>query len=288
VAAVTATFPSVAIATPVRAFFETAGASGGVLAAFERSCYLETDQGQLIAVLGEPLGRGAFALTVGDLPPFTTLHPGDPVSVEEQVLRLGSIRVDLRTAALWDPTLPPLAGPAEEGMGILAAHLRAHAPAEGLSRLLVEAAGVPPAPLLDRGRRALDRLGAGIARGNARTITEAVTDLAGLGPGLTPSGDDVLAGTLLALHLWPDVAGPLGPRVVAALILGTAARRTGRISRAYLWAARQGHAAEAWHDLVRALPANPDGVISAAGRILATGETSGADMLTGFLFALTR
>jgi hypothetical protein len=101
---------------------------------------------------------------------------------------------------------------------------------------------------------------------------------------LTPSGDDLLAGLLLALNLWPEAAGPLGAKIVATLILGTAAPRTGRISRAYLWAARQGHASDAWHDLVRGLPGTAETVTGAARRILQTGETSGADMLAGFLF----
>src|SRR3989304_3296525 len=79
-----------------------------------------------------------------------------------------------------------------------------------------------------------------------------------------------------------------GPNVVSTLPGGTPAPRPGRISRAYLWAARQGHAADAWHDLIRGLPANVDRVIAAATRTLQTGETSGADMLAGFLFAWMR
>jgi hypothetical protein len=50
-------------------------------------------------------------------------------------------------------------------------------------------------------------------------------------------------------------------------------------------AASRRQASEAWHDLIRALPADPDAVVTAATRILEIGETSGADMLTGFLFA---
>jgi len=143
-------------------------------------------------------------------------------------------------------------------------------------------------PLLAQGRRALGRLREGLAQADATAVTQGAAQLAGVGPGLTPSGDDVLAGILLGLRVWPAAAGPLGPNVVSTLLVGTAAPRTGRISRAYLWAARQGHAAEAWHDLIRGLPASVDRVIAAATRILQTGETSGADMLAGFLFTRMR
>ncbi len=256
-----------------------------MLAAYARSCYIESARGQLIAVLSEPLGRGPFALTVAGTPPFASLRAGDPVTVQGQELRLGPLQVDLRNAVPWDPALPPLQGPADEGMRAVGALLRREAPAEGLARMLDDPAAVPDSPLLQRGRRALARLRAGLAAGDAAAVSASAASLAGLGPGLTPSGDDVLAGLLLGMRLWPAAAGPLGFRAVAALIVGAVAPRTGRISRAYLWAARRGYAAQAWHDLVRALPVDPAGAAAAAARILQTGETSGADMLAGFMLA---
>ncbi len=284
-ATVTSTLTALAIARPVQPLFEVPGFAARVLAAFDRSCYLETADGQLIAVLAEPLGRGAFALTVGGTPSFTMLRPNDPVSIEGPTLHLGQIRIDLSAAVPWDPALPPLVGAADEGMRMLAAHLRANAPPEGLARVHFDDVETP---LLTQGRRALDRLRSGLARADAAAITDAAAQLAGLGPGLTPSGDDVLAGILLALRVWPAAAGPLGARVVSTLLIGPAAPRTGRISRAYLWAARQGHASEAWHDLIRGVAGATGSVVAAATRILQTGETSGADMLAGFLFAWTR
>jgi hypothetical protein len=288
VATVTSTLTALAIARPVQPLFEVPGFAARVLAAFDRSCYLETADGQLIAVLAEPLGRGAFAITVRGTPSFAKLRPDQPVSMTGQTLHLGDHRIDLAVAATWDPTVPSLAGPGDQGMRVLAAHLRANAPAEGLTRVNLDTDVSPETPLLAQGTRALWRLGSGVTQGLASSITTASAELAGLGPGLTPSGDDVLAGILLALHIWPHAAGPLGAKVVTALVLGSAAPRTGRISRAYLLAASRRQASEAWHDLIRALPVDPHAVVTAATRILEIGETSGADMLTGFLFAWTR
>ena len=284
-AAVTSTLTALAIARPVHPFFKEPGASGRVLASFDRSCYVETTEGQLIAVLAETLGRGAFALTVGGTPSFAALRPESPVSVAERTLHLGQMRIDLSSAVPWDPALPALGGAPDEGMRMLAAHLRANTPPEGLARVQFDDVETP---LLTQGRRALDRLRSGLARADAAAITDAAVQLAGLGPGLTPSGDDVIAGILLALRVWPEVAGPLGATVVSTLLIATAAPRTGRISRAYLWAARQGHASEAWHDLTRGLAGATGSVVAAATRILQTGETSGAEMLAGFLFGWTR
>ncbi|MBI3974866.1 MAG: DUF2877 domain-containing protein [Armatimonadetes bacterium] len=284
-AAIARTIPALAIAQPILAALATPGATGRVLAAYDRSCYIETGEGRLIAVLAEPLGRGAFAITVGGTPSFANLRPDQALSLTGQMLQLGDHRIDLTMAVPWDPTVPSLAGPGDQGMRVLAAHLRANAPAEGLAGVHLDPGETPETPLLAQGRGALNRLYTGLTQGDAAAITGATAQLAGLGPGLTPSGDDVLAGILLALRLWPGAAGPLGPKVVGALLIGTAAPRTGRISRAYLWAASRRQASEAWHDLIRALPADPDAVITAATRILEIGETSGADMLTGFLFA---
>lgn len=279
-AAVTSTLTALAIARPVHPFFQEPGSTGRVLASFDRSCYLETSEGRLVAVLAEPLGRGAFALTVGGSPSFADLHPETPVHVAARTMWLGDMQVGLATAVPWDPTLPALDGPADQGMETLQAFLRANAPTEGLARVLFDE---DQTPLLSEARPAVRLLRAGLATGNVESVAHSVARLAGLGPGLTPSGDDVLAGILLAMRLWPRAADPLGPQVVSRSIIEMAAPRTGRISRAYLKAAYRGFASDAWHDLVRALHGDADHVILAAARILQTGETSGADMLAGFL-----
>lgn len=116
-------------------------------------------------------------------------------------------------------------------------------------------------------------------------VREAAGRLAGLGPGLTPSGDDVLAGAMLALTL---VRSPQ-PTRLREVILRAVGERTTRVSGAYLQAASRGEAGEAWHALRDALApqtAGPGALDSAARRVMAFGETSGADMLAGFVLGL--
>ena len=106
-----------------------------------------------------------------------------------------------------------------------------------------------------------------------------VAVLAGRGPGLTPAGDDVLAGLLLVLA----IAG----RDRAELERAAAAARTHAISRAFLlWAAR-GQSVAPVHHLLAAL-AGGDGVAAERHRsaVAALGQTSGADVLLGLRLGL--
>lgn len=109
--------------------------------------------------------------------------------------------------------------------------------------------------------------------------------LMGLGPGLTPSGDDVLAGLALALH----GSGETGcASHLAALIAAAPQDATSAYSRALLTAAADGHASRSMHrsiaDLIEGRVAAIDNVLA---RVDAVGETSGWDMLAGALIGLS-
>jgi hypothetical protein len=99
--------------------------------------------------------------------------------------------------------------------------------------------------------------------------------LVGLGPGLTPAGDDFLIGALAALDAigQTNMHDALGRAVVAA------AGRTSPLSASLLRAAAAGHVGENLHVMVAALVAgDADAAVAAAGRI---GHTSGWDALAG-------
>jgi hypothetical protein len=107
------------------------------------------------------------------------------------------------------------------------------------------------------------------------TSNDAVSDLVGLGPGLTPSGDDFLIGALAALSAvgQTNMRAALGRAVVAA------AGRTSPLSASLLRAAAAGHVGENLHAMVAAIiTGDADGAIDAATRI---GHTSGWDALAG-------
>jgi Protein of unknown function (DUF2877) len=102
----------------------------------------------------------------------------------------------------------------------------------------------------------------------------AVAGLLGRGPGLTPAGDDVLAGFLLGARAF----GLDAPRVRAA-IAAMAPARTTALSAALLWHAARGECV----DEVAAVVADPSS--RAVGRLLRIGHTSGAALATGLATA---
>jgi hypothetical protein len=174
------------------------------------------------------------------------------------------IAVTVEGAELWQP--PPAAGGPDLGLLKVAAGRRI--PAEGLGCLVIgkhNALSGHAQPALD----ALERWLVGNALGNE------AEQLIGLGPGLTPSGDDYLGGMLVALR----VAGRamqaeglwrwLEPRLES---------RTSAISAAHLAAAAAGEAHEALH---RVLAGSLD-----LDALDAVGHTSGWDALAGALAVL--
>jgi Protein of unknown function (DUF2877) len=98
--------------------------------------------------------------------------------------------------------------------------------------------------------------------------------LQGRGGGLTPTGDDVLAGVLLvAKFLAPD--GDL-PDAVAA------AADTTALSRAFLRWAAKGHSIAPIHALIDAAAAGDHAAMERAGRVVCSiGSSSGVAMLAG-------
>jgi Protein of unknown function (DUF2877) len=111
-------------------------------------------------------------------------------------------------------------------------------------------------------------------------VEAAVAGLVGRGPGLTPSGDDALAGALLVAHSL-GIGAPLAEAVRSRLGVTTA------VSAALLDAAADGFAACPVVTLVDAAVADDaDAVRRALPAVLALGHTSGADTVTGVRAAL--
>jgi hypothetical protein len=126
---------------------------------------------------------------------------------------------------------------------------------------------------LSRGMTSQSQVGALPPR--AMTSDDAVSDLMGLGPGLTPSGDDFLTGALAALA----AVGQTNMRAALARAVVAAAGRTSPLSASLLRAAAAGHVGENLHTMVAAIiTGDADGAIAAATRI---GHTSGWDALAG-------
>ena len=121
-------------------------------------------------------------------------------------------------------------------------------------------------------------------RRDVMAVAGAAAQLVGLGPGLTPSGDDFIAGYLAALWSRAGFESDIDAMLQS---LGDALApvflRTHAISRQMLSDAAQGRFAERLIDVTRAVAGAGD-VVSAAAQALASGHSSGADTLCGLLF----
>jgi len=110
----------------------------------------------------------------------------------------------------------------------------------------------------------------------------AVRGLTGLGPGLTPSGDDVLLGFLSVLNHFSNDEGYKN-RFRAAVSETTDFTTT--ISAQLLKNALRFEYHEYIEDAISALSQSHEGLVPAAGRLFGLGATSGADIAAGMYFA---
>jgi len=137
-------------------------------------------------------------------------------------------------------------------------------------------------PLDAPGRAAVADLVGSIAEG--APPERAVDQLLGRGPGLTPTGDDVLAGALVTLSA---LGSPYGAGLAAA-VLRSAPHATTPVSGALLRHAARGECIPELSELLESIgPWGEDPVTGAlpraAGALLAVGHCSGAGLLHGVL-----
>jgi len=117
-------------------------------------------------------------------------------------------------------------------------------------------------------------------RALADSDAAAVPALLGRGDGLTPSGDDVLAGWLVARYA---TERPLTP--IVDVVLAEAANRTTLLSATLLRRAAVGEAIPVSRDLLLSLRSGT-GVDEARERLVRIGHTSGAALALGISLAL--
>lgn len=233
---------------------------GQVRAVFSRALYLQVPGG-LVALCSTRAPRGPLHLRMTALP---TVVPGCPVLVSSRRLRIGDHTYSV-SAPIWSPRLPP------------ASMLRRarHQVRDWLPRL-GPTLGLGPATDAGLPGNAL----AALRRGDLLTFAALI---GGRGAGLTPAGDDVLAGALLVARSVRDGL-PTG-----SWTLRQCARRapTNDIARAFLACAARGRCIEPAHALLNGLAtADRAAVRSAADELDHFGSSSGAALAYGIGIAV--
>ena len=142
-------------------------------------------------------------------------------------------------------------------------------------------------PLSQRMSSPVMQLIAATEQFDAKASMQAARNMVGLGPGVTPSGDDILIGFLAGL--W-SLAGGNGPLLSFIHSFGNAlmqvAPQTSEISRTYLYHATQGQFSSSLSNLAEAIAG--EGAVEQAAQIaMRVGHSSGMDSVTGLLIGLS-
>jgi hypothetical protein len=273
------------------------GVHGEVLAAFDHAVNLSTELG-LVSVLTQERALLPCSIQLpkrqaitGEAPfPLADWERGSPIRLDalglyaggggRLVSLAGASPVDLsiynRLTAGGNPLPMPGAEPVIDWL------LR-HGDAAGLAPLVTNGTDNPYTALI---RPRLPALLAAVREKDAARAAEAAAQMAGCGPGLTPSSDDLLAGYMAALHALAACGHMAAVLPMTARMAQRAANKTNRISGAFLLHSGNGQASEDVLALLEALFLGTDGLNEAIARVGAYGSTSGADILTGIALAI--
>ena len=263
----------------------SASSCGRVAAVFNRSLYLELDGGWCCLV-GTQLGAGPVNICVvlpGRMDIVTRNAPVNPV--DQGFVIESQLYVATAFARVWTA---PMVEWSEEtlirGLAALDPICLDRSPVAGLSRIVWPRLSLEPGSLefcvaMPVVASLIDWLERVFARNEKELPPKAITKLVGLGPGLTPSGDDFLVGMLIALSL----AGRVDlVTAVDQMIRPTLQEGTGPISRLHLAAALDGESSERFHAMVNAvLTGDHDLLEFQLNLISQVGHCSGWDTLAG-------
>jgi hypothetical protein len=268
------------------------GRGGEVHSAYRRTINLRFAADQLVSLHGGWDLVAPFGIALGrrfDSPGFERISPGLRAVVADDLVQIpvAGLEVALAEAAVWEPQarpapLPPAAAACHAE--VLTAILLQHEDPDGLAGLVD---GGDATPLLRRARPCAVQLAEGLSQGDTSALLAGAEPLLGLGPGLTPSGDDFLGGFMgTALLALPDAAPLL--QAAGHEMLRLAQTKTTLLSRAFLAHALRGALAPPLDALLATIleAAGRESVAREAHAATTLGHTSGTDMLAGMVFAL--
>ncbi len=226
-----------------------------VVASFTDATYV-SDGRRMIVVTSRRVSCGPTYVVVDT--DDVTVEMGARVVVHPGRLELGHLQIALGTAAVWTGELP-------DPQALVAASdvvIDALAPVARRSEITA-------APYARH-------LGAACAALGQRDFDRVARSIVGLGPGLTPAGDDALAGLLVvAVALGVLAPGEWTPSAEVAA-------RTNPLSLSFVRLAATGQAIGPVHDvLVAGARRNRRACERAAETLLRVGSTSGADIAFG-------
>ena len=264
-----------------------ASTRGAVIAKFEKSLYARLESDVFVCIGARAIGDGPLNVLIepADWSCMVAVPLGERVEARPGTLDFGNrVRVALSRATPWRPRHRVAQSRiAPQQLRTLLSIAKRIAPEAGLSRLAFAPTGDDADTLLAFAHpawRALESWLASSARPGTDDSVPAprASRLIGLGPGLTPAGDDVFCGVLVALRflerdrsaaaLWRWLEPQLG-------------QRTSALSAAHLQAAAMGQGHEALHAVLESIAEDGSALDEALGALGEIGHCSGWDALAG-------
>lgn len=219
-----------------------------------------------------------YSVVLSENMDFSLLEAGSLLFGPVGLHRNGYLLIALQGALTVDLKQKPGAVP-ELRMAYAVQRFLASGPGEGLSCLALGRWDSPYASLVAPRLQALRRA---VLDGDPIAATITARHMAGCGPGLTPSSDDLICGYLALLPTHGPWVG------MAAQIAAAAAGGTNDISAALLTRAGEGSFSEDVLALLACLRQGVEGMplMAALLRVAGFGSSSGYDFLTGVYFGI--
>jgi hypothetical protein len=266
-----------------------------ILHIFDRACNLINERREVLSIVTPQIGNGPFNLVLENDFCFSEhINLQSQISISSDQLHLGNLTIRTTDVNLWNPgpdwarlhakkdtILKQLVS--QQMQGFSSQHNFSDHKEIASSQPTLLATTSAQLPLTNY--QAISNLSSAIASANLPSSLSATQNLAGLGIGLTPAGDDFIMGAIYAA--W--IIHPL--EIASALaqeIANTAAPLTTSLSAAWLRSAGKGEAGIVWHEFLNALVAgNTSAIQLQMTKLLSIGHTSGADALAGFVGVFT-
>lgn len=245
-----------------------------ILHIFDRACNLINEHEEVLSIVTPKIGNAPFNLVIeADVLFSDYLNLQSPVTCLASQIHLGGLTITTADAKLWNPcpNWDELHSKREDVL------LQTYEIASSQT-VLYAMTGMTNSP-----NSPVSSLSHTLITLDIPMAKHLTSQIAGLGIGLTPSGDDFLMGALYAAWI---IHPQTKAKVLASEIANTAAQLTTSLSAAWLKSAGRGEVGMLWHNLFNSLILPVPDLESSVSQILSTGETSGADALTGFIGTL--
>jgi len=293
-------FPVRQIGSMAKALLAQPGFSGKVLAVLSSAVYFVGGDGEILWLSRKDLAMHRRCILASFGP--RSICPGQNFFVQGPFLRISEgVTLHLDSATEWKPpaVVPKYAKPLNVLHSCTRQLLEAVMTlgnAKGLGQMIPFISSLLDGnkqaisntdPLLAKARNSILDLATACLTFDVTQVARRGRELVGLGPGLTPSGDDFLGGLLFAAHSLKTAY----PRhfhweeAPVTELIDWARTQTHPISHTILKDHAFGHGPKPLHDVVMSL-LNGQGLsrtMEGTERLLGIGETSGWDILAGML-----